>query len=147
MPTDRARELFETYTRDLSGRDFQRLFTRETPDAYKFFQRGLDEDAYATLPWWKRLPLRFRQVFVAFTLRLPPARRALYVGALLIALVGVIRLFRGIAGVPVPLGTPFFQEHLPLPDGNHFPLDDAHNRTRTVGELLELLVDTKRPST
>lgn len=39
------------------------------------------------------------------------------------------------------------QEHLPLPDSNHFPLDDAHNRGRTVGELLELLVDTRRPST
>lgn len=115
MATDRARELFDSYTRDLSGRDFQRLFTRETPDAYRFFQRGLDEDAYASLPWWKRLPLRFRQVFVAFTLRLPPARRALYIGALLIALVGIVRLFRGVAGVPVPLGTPFFQVQLPLP--------------------------------
>lgn len=39
------------------------------------------------------------------------------------------------------------QHHLPLPDSNHFPLDDTHNRRRTVGELLELLVDTKRPST
>lgn len=115
MPRDRAREIFETYTRDLSGRDFQRLFTRETPEAYKFFQRGLDEDAYATLPWWKRLPLRFRQVFVAFTLRLPPARRALYIGALFIALLGLFRLFRGISGVPVPLGTPFFQVNIPLP--------------------------------
>jgi hypothetical protein len=37
------------------------------------------------------------------------------------------------------------QEHLPLPDSNHYPLHDAHNRERTVGELLELLVDTKRP--
>jgi hypothetical protein len=39
------------------------------------------------------------------------------------------------------------QHHLPLPDSTHFPLDDAHNRGRTVGELLELLVDTRRPST
>jgi sigma-B regulation protein RsbU (phosphoserine phosphatase) len=115
MRSDRAREVFETYTRDLSGRDFGRLFTRETPEAYNFFRRGLDEDAFAALPWWKRLPLRFRQVFVAFTLRLPPARRALYIGALVIALIGVVRLFRGVAGVPVPLGTPFFQVQLPLP--------------------------------
>ena len=115
MRSDRAREVFETYTRDLSGRDFQRLFTRETPEAYNFFRRGLDEDAFAALPWWKRLPLRFRQVFVAFTLRLPPARRALYIGALVIALIGIVRLFRGVAGVPVPLGTPFFQVQLPLP--------------------------------
>jgi hypothetical protein len=36
------------------------------------------------------------------------------------------------------------QEHLPLPDSRHFPPDDMHNRDRTVGELLELLVDGKR---
>ena len=55
------------------------------------------------------LPLRFRQVFVAFTLRLPPARRALYIGALVFAIVGVIKLYRGFATVDLPLGTPFIQ--------------------------------------
>jgi phosphoserine phosphatase RsbU/P len=112
---ERARELFDTYTRDLSGRDFQRLFTHDTPDAYNFFRRGVDEDLFAALPWWKRLPLRFRQVFVAFTLRLPPARRALYVGALAIALIGIFQLFRGVASVAVPVGTPFFRVALPMP--------------------------------
>jgi serine phosphatase RsbU (regulator of sigma subunit) len=113
--TDRAREWFETYTRDLSGGDFQRLFTHDTPDAYNFFRRGLDEEAFASMPLWKRLPMRFRQVFVAFTLRLPPARRALYIGALVIALIGLFRLFRGVAPVYVPFGTPFVQVEVPLP--------------------------------
>ena len=36
-------EFFETYTRDLSRRDFERLFTLETPEAYRFFGRGIDE--------------------------------------------------------------------------------------------------------
>jgi serine phosphatase RsbU (regulator of sigma subunit) len=112
---DRAREVFDTYTRDLSGRDLQRLFTHDTPDAYNFFRRGLAEDAFAGHPWWSRLPLRFRQVFVAFTLKLPPARRALYLGALVIALFGILRLFRGVAPVGVPFGTPFIQIEMPLP--------------------------------
>lgn len=112
---DRARELFDTYTRDLSGHDFQRLFTHDTPGAYNFFRRGLGDDAYAGLPEWKRLLLRLRQVFAAFTLKLSAARRALYIGALVIALIGIIQLFRGIAPVYVPFGTPFLQVALPLP--------------------------------
>ena len=112
---DRARQWFDTYTRDLSAEDLQRLFTHDTRDAYRFFSRGLDEDHLARLPWWKQLGLRFRQVFVAFTLKLPAARRALYLGALVIALLGVIKLFRGFALVDVPFGTPFFQISLLVP--------------------------------
>ncbi|HZB25964.1 MAG TPA: PP2C family protein-serine/threonine phosphatase [Vicinamibacterales bacterium] len=111
----RARALFDTYTRDLSHDDITRLFTRDAPDAYEYFSRGLDEERYASLPLWKRAPLRFRQVFVAFTLRLPPARRALYLGALAIALLGVFKLYRGFALVELPLGTPFFQVPVFLP--------------------------------
>ena len=113
--SDRARVWFDTYTRDFSRDDLQRLFTHDTRDAYNFFTRGLDEDQFAALPWWKRIPLRFRQVFVAFTLRLPPARRALYVAALLIALLGIFELFRGFAFVDVPFGTPFIQVAVLLP--------------------------------
>lgn len=111
----RAREWFETYTRDLSRDDLQRLFTHDTFDAYRFFSRGLDEEQFAALPWWKRAPLRFRQVFVAFTLKLPPARRALYIGALVIALLGVVKLYRGFAMVELPIGTPFIQVPVFLP--------------------------------
>ena len=113
--TDRAREWFDTYTRDLSAEDLQRLFTHDTRDAYRFFSRGLDEDHLATLPWWKRFVVRIRQVFIAFTLKLPAARRALYLGALLIALLGLAKLFRGFAIVDVPFGTPFFQISMLVP--------------------------------
>lgn len=113
--SDRAREWFNTYTRDLSSEDLQRLFTHDTRDAYKFFSRGLDEEQVGRLPWWKRTAIRARQVFVAFTLKLPPARRALYLGALLIALIGVLKLFRGFATIDVPLGTPFFQISMLVP--------------------------------
>ena len=112
---DRAREWFHTYTRDLSREDLERLFTHDTRDAYDFFARGLDEEELATLPWWRRVALRFRQVFIAFTLKLPAARRAVYVVALLIALLGLIQLFRGFSVVDVPVGIPIFQISMPLP--------------------------------
>jgi phosphoserine phosphatase RsbU/P len=112
---DRAREWFHTYTRDLSREDLERLFTHDTRDAYDFFARGLDEEELTALPWWRRAALRFRQVFVAFTLKLPAARRAVYVVALLIALLGLIQLFRGFALVDVPVGLPLFQISMPLP--------------------------------
>ncbi|HEX6973179.1 MAG TPA: PP2C family protein-serine/threonine phosphatase [Vicinamibacterales bacterium] len=112
---DRARDIFNTYTRDVSPEDLQRLFTHDTRDAYRFFARGLDDDELSHLPWWKRVPVRIRQIFVAFTLKLPPARRILYLGSLLIALVGIIRLFRGFNAVEVPFGVPFIQIALLLP--------------------------------
>jgi hypothetical protein len=107
--SDRARALFNTYTRDVSREDFQRLFTHDTFDAYRFFTRGADDDKYAGLPLWRSAPLRLREFFVAFTLRLSAPRRALYIGSLLIALTGIIRLFRGFGSVDVPFGLPFFQ--------------------------------------
>lgn len=114
-PSDRAREIFDVYTRDVSPEDLQRLFTHDTPDAYRFFARGLDEDRYAGLPWWHRVPQRVRAFFLAFTLRLPPARRILFIGALVIALVGVLQLFRGFSSVAVPLGLPFVRVNLLVP--------------------------------
>ena len=115
VTTDRARELYEKYAQDLSPEDLQRLFTHDTRDAYRFFTRGQDEDAVARLPWWRRIPERVRQVFVAFTLRLPPARRVLYLAALVIAFVGVLRLFRGFGSVDFPLGVPFIRVAVLMP--------------------------------
>lgn len=114
-PSDRARELFVTYTRDLSSDDLQRLFTDDTRDAYRFFTRGKDEDRFAGMPPWKSVPLRLREFFVAFTLRLSPARRILYVGALVIALAGIVRLFRGFAAIDFPIGVPFLQVGMLMP--------------------------------
>jgi sigma-B regulation protein RsbU (phosphoserine phosphatase) len=95
-------------TRDVSAEDLQRLFTHDTREAYRFFTRGLDEDRLAREPWWRRQLLRVRQVFVAFTLKLSPARRSLYLISLVVALIGVIKLYRGWSTVSVPFGTPFF---------------------------------------
>ena len=75
--TDRARDIYRRYTRDLSAEDLQRLFTHDTLDAYRFFTRGIDQDTIAHLPWWKQAGIRARQIFTAFTEKLPAARRAL----------------------------------------------------------------------
>jgi serine phosphatase RsbU (regulator of sigma subunit) len=94
--------------RDVTAEDLQRLLTHDTRDAYRFFSRGLDEDALANQPWWRRLFVRVRQVFTAFTLKLSPARRSLYLISLVVALIGVLKLYRGWSVVSVPFGTPFF---------------------------------------
>ena len=114
-PSDRARELFDTYTRDLSPDELQRLFTDDPRDAYRFFTRGRDDDRFAGLPLWKSVPLRLREFFIAFTLRLSPARRILYVGALVIALAGIVRLFRGFGAIDFPFGVPFIQVGVLMP--------------------------------
>ena len=103
---------FDTWTRsatrDVSADDLGRLFTHDTREAYRFFTRGLDEDRLAREPWWRRQLLRTRQVFTAFTLKLSPARRSLYLISLVVALIGVLKLYRGWSTISVPFGTPFF---------------------------------------
>jgi sigma-B regulation protein RsbU (phosphoserine phosphatase) len=103
---------FDAWTRDIArdvtAEDLQRLFTHDTHDAYKFFSRGLDEDKLAKEPWWRRQMLRVRQVFIAFTLKLSPARRSLYLISLVVALIGVMKLYRHWTTISIPFGTPFF---------------------------------------
>src|SRR5437016_2344528 len=107
------REFFYQYTRDLTPADFQRLFTRDTPEAYRFFARGFDRDRLAREPWYRRWLIHARLFFVAFTMRLSPARRVLYGFALVTALLGTIELFRGFAPTRVLLFP--FTLYLPLP--------------------------------
>jgi serine phosphatase RsbU (regulator of sigma subunit) len=103
---------FDAWTReiarDVTAEDLQRLLTHDTRDAYRFFTRGLDEDQLAKEGWWRRQFLRLRHVFIGFTLKLSPARRSLYLISLVVALVGVLKLYRGWSMIGVPFGTPFF---------------------------------------
>lgn len=114
-PSDRAREIYELYSRDLKSEDFGRLFTHDTRDAYRFYTRGLDEEAISKLPWWQQAGLRAQGIFSAFTLKLPAARRVLYLLSVVIALLGVLQLWRGFALSEIPLGLPFIRVTLPLP--------------------------------
>jgi serine phosphatase RsbU (regulator of sigma subunit) len=115
----RLSDFFDAYTRDLKGEDLQRLFTRDTREAYKFFTRGTDSDAFRHMPWHLRLWAQTRQLFVAFTMKLSPARRIVYAAALVMAFLGLVNLFRAIGiveimtlpfGVGVGIPGPLFQQ-------------------------------------
>ncbi len=96
MSTLRGRfvDFFETYTRGLTADDLGRLFTRDTRDAYQFFTRGVDRDAFAHLPWYSRALAHVRLLFIAFTMKLSPARRIVYAAALFFTASGLFCLFR-----------------------------------------------------
>ncbi|MDQ3068483.1 MAG: PP2C family protein-serine/threonine phosphatase [Acidobacteriota bacterium] len=100
------RESFNRYTREITRADLERLLTRETPEAYHYFARELDHGALAALPWYRRWPRFAKQFFMAFAMRLSPARRALYGVAVAAAVIGAIELFRG-AGIARALVGPF----------------------------------------
>ena len=106
-------DFFETYTRDLHADDLQRVFTRETPEAWEMFARAIKADEITHLPWHLRTLEYTRRAFLAFTMRLSPARRAIYGVAIAMALLGLLKLFGGIATVQVPFVP--FGVHLPFP--------------------------------
>ena len=103
----RARRFFDTYTKDLKSEDVQRMFTRDTREAYRFFAREIDRDALAKLPWLRRQWVHAGQFVRAVLMRLSPARRALYGVALGCAIVGMLQLFDGFSTARFPLGPVF----------------------------------------
>lgn len=109
----RFQRFVDTYTKDLTADDLQRLFTRDTRDAYLFFTRHLDPESLNHLPWHRRVAAHTRAVFMAFTMKLSPARRIVYAASLVFAAIGLINLFRGI-GV-VRLATLPFGVHVGTP--------------------------------
>jgi serine phosphatase RsbU (regulator of sigma subunit) len=88
---------FETYTQGITTGELERLFTFDAPEAYRFFSRQIDASALGHLPWHRRAIAHARAFFLAVTLRLSPARRALYGVALLATLVGLLELFERIS--------------------------------------------------
>jgi len=91
MPAgSKAREFFNTYTQDLNAEDLGKLFTRETPEAYRFFARGVNTAELEGLPWHRRAVKYLQAFFLAFTMRLSPARRAMYGLSLVAAVIGLV---------------------------------------------------------
>lgn len=132
---NRLQEFFDTYTRDLKAEDLQRLFTRDTKEAYRFFTRHLDPDALKGLPAHKRAAANVRAVFLAFTMKLSPARRIVYGAALVLALLGLINLFIGVGLIRLV--------DLPLVGGVGVPGPTFHRGTWTLlfaFALMNLLV-------
>ncbi len=101
--TARAREFLSTYTQDLTARDLQRLFTRDTREAYQFFARGIDPKVLAELPLRRRVVEHVRLLFLAFTLKLSPARRLIYALALIAAVIGLFESLDGFGLVRLPV--------------------------------------------
>jgi len=102
LPRSEKDHFLKAYTRGLNTTDLGRLFTRDAPDAYRFFSRGLDFDELQKLPWHKRLVRSTRMLFLAFTLRLTPARRLLYGISLVTTLIGLMELYREMHFLLVP---------------------------------------------
>ena len=94
LPRPTGGRFFELYTRGLTKGDLERLFTRDTPEAYRFFSRNIDFAELKDRPWHWRLLGQARLLFLAFTLKLTPARRALYAASLLSCVIGLAELFQ-----------------------------------------------------
>ena len=85
---------FKAYTDGLTTVELERLFTRETPEAYRFFSRHIDHSELKKLPWHRRILAYARVFFLAFTMKLTPARRLIYAAALACIFIGLIELYR-----------------------------------------------------
>ena len=97
------REFISRYTHDLTSDDLGKLITRETPEAYRFFARGINTAELEGLPWYQKV-LRYAQgFFLAFTMRLSPARRMMYGVALALSVIGLLQLFAGVGLMRVPI--------------------------------------------
>jgi serine phosphatase RsbU (regulator of sigma subunit) len=102
LPRAGSGRFLKDYVQGLTTADLERLFTRDTPDAYRFFSRGIDIESLKRMPWYKRLYQHGRLLFLAFTLKLTPARRAIYGMSLMATLVGLMYLYRGVQLLLVP---------------------------------------------
>ena len=89
-----AHHFFKAYTEGLTTVELERLFTRETPEAYRFFSRTIDHSELKKLPWHRRILAYARVFFLAFTMKLTPARRAIFGASLVCVFVGLAELYR-----------------------------------------------------
>lgn len=118
MPAgSKARDFLSTYTQDLNAEDLGKLFTRETPEAYRFFARGVNTAELEGLSWHRRAVKYVQAFFLAFTMRLSPARRAIYGLALFTSVIGLFELFQGfgILSFRLPIALFFVRFGIPGP--------------------------------
>jgi sigma-B regulation protein RsbU (phosphoserine phosphatase) len=102
LPRPTGGRFFEVYTRGLTTGDLERLFTRDAPEAYRFFSRNIDFGELKDRPWHWRVLGQARLLFLAFTLKLTPARRALYGTSLLACMIGLLELYQRFALFLIP---------------------------------------------
>jgi phosphoserine phosphatase RsbU/P len=111
------RQFFNRYTHDLTSEELGKLFTRETPEAYRFFARGINTAELEGLPWYQKAIKYGQGFFLAFTMRLSPARRLMYGVALAFSVFGLMQLFNGFGmmRVPIPVALFFVNIRIPAP--------------------------------
>lgn len=102
LPRAGSGQFLKDYIQGLTTTDLERLFTRDAPEAYRFFSRGIDVASLQTLPWYARIYHHARLFFLAFTLKLTPARRAIFGMSLLATLIGMFYLMRGYELLLIP---------------------------------------------
>ena len=102
LPRSDSGRFFQTYTAGLTTTDIERLFTRDAPEAYRMFSRSIDFGALNQLPWYRRILRYVRLVFLGFTLKLSPARRAIYGVALVVTFIGMAELAQGMHWLLLP---------------------------------------------
>ena len=109
------RQFISRYTHDLTSEELGKLFTRETPEAYRFFARGINTAELEGLPWYQRCIKYAQGFFLAFTMRLSPARRLMYGVALACSVIGLIQLFAGFGLVRIPIPVALFFVNIRVP--------------------------------
>jgi sigma-B regulation protein RsbU (phosphoserine phosphatase) len=114
--TTRVRDFYNVYTRGFSAEEFQRLFTRDARDAYRYFSQGVDREGLERLPWWKRPMVFGRGVFLAVTMKMSPARRVLFALALAAAVIGLLTMLDGIHAAWIPIDPVVLRFPLPAPE-------------------------------
>jgi serine phosphatase RsbU (regulator of sigma subunit) len=116
MPST-TRDFFVTYTKDFSKEELGKLFTYETPEAYRFFARGINTAELEGLPRHRRALKYVQAFFLAFTMRLSPARRVIYGLALATSVIGILQLFNGlgITSLRLPFPLHFIRIGIPGP--------------------------------
>ena len=113
---NRVRAFYDVYTRGFSAEAFQRLFTRDTRDAYRYFSNAVDREALAVLPWWKRPAVFARGLFLALTLKMSPARRMLFALALAAGVIGLLMLLDGFHTLWIPIDPIVLRFPVPAPE-------------------------------
>jgi hypothetical protein len=112
----RVRDFYDIYTRGFSAEAFQRLFTRDTRDAYRYFSNAVDRESLALLPWWKRPAVFARGLFMALTMKMSPARRVLFAAALGAAVIGLAMLLEGFHALWIPIDPVVLRFPIPAPE-------------------------------
>jgi hypothetical protein len=85
-----VRAFVRHYTAGLRGEDLRRLFDRDAARAFAVLTRDHDTDGTRPASFLKRLAVYTRLAFLGISYKLSPARRAVFAGALICAVLGIV---------------------------------------------------------